>query len=545
MTETLFDPQKRHRGPPHGRASTGLPLDLQVEAVRRLRIMTLVFSMVFLFANFAATALHGNWAFLFGRLQGWLPGTLSISIALLVWAVASSPRLAPLTVMKIGLVWEVVGCYGIAFAENWGVIRGIQYVPGRTAGYGLSWVAVFALFFTIVVPSPPRRAALAAAFGLSSVPVVFTLSMRFGGTEPLPSADKFFFALVFPYLLVLLTTAIGARVVYKLGTDVRRAREMGSYRLVERMGHGGMGEVWRATHRMLARPAAIKIIRGDFLSAGGDFSQAVRRFEAEAQATASLSSPHTVQLYDYGATPDGTFYYVMELLQGMDLENLVGHFGPMPVPRIIAVLQQVCESLREAHAKGLVHRDIKPANIYLSRIGDRCDFVKVLDFGLVKRDRSQATLDTRLTGAGVVGTPAYLPPEMGHGGEVDHRADLYAVGCVGYWLASGRLVFEGRSAMDVASKHLLEKPEPPSARSEMRIPAEFDAVILACLEKEPDRRPRDARRLADLLREVPVEAPWTDAHAEAWWNAHLPDAVAHAGGPPGPPLSQVATLERM
>ena len=242
------------------------------------------------------------------------------------------------------------------------------------------------LAYTVIVPSPPRRALVAALLSVSSVPIVVGLVMAFGPAVPAMDPVGFFFMLVLPYLLVVLMAYVGARVVYGLGAEVTRARELGSYRLEERLGAGGMGEVWRARHRLLARPAAIKLMRPEVLGGSSPERQSElqARFEREAQATASLRSPHTIELYDFGVSDDGAFYYVMELLDGFDLDTLVQKFGPVSEERAAHLLMQVCHSLAEAHEAGLVHRDIKPANVYVCRYGREVDFVKVLDFGLVK-----------------------------------------------------------------------------------------------------------------------------------------------------------------
>ena len=246
----------------------------------------------------------------------------------------------------------------------------------------------------------------------------------------------------------------------RMGRRLREARDLGSYELEERLGEGGMGEVWRAKHRLLARPAAIKLVQPEMLGADGsaDSRLALQRFESEAQATAALTSPHTIRLFDFGATDDGRFYYVMELLDGRDMAALVGEFGPLPVPRVLFLLRQVCHSLAEAHSRGLVHRDIKPANIFVCRMGLDADVVKVLDFGLVQsaeRDPAQDLTQTLATLQGVVGTPAFMAPEMIVGDRaVDHRADLYALGCVAYFLLTGEHVFQGGTHMQSLIDHV-------------------------------------------------------------------------------------------
>ena len=262
----------------------------------------------------------------------------------------------------------------------------------------------------------------------------------------------------------------------------------------------------------------------------------VQRFEREAQATASLSSEHTVDLYDFGVSDDGTFYYIMELLDGLDLDLLVRRFGPLPPSRVVHLLTQVCESLEEAHERGLVHRDVKPANIYVCRSGVRRDFVKVLDFGLVANLRTSAPTELRLTlPEHAIGTPAFMAPEVALGQELDGRSDLYGLGCVAYWLVTGRKVFEGSSVLEVLSKHVSVEPDPPSRHCPGEMPPDLDAVILRCLEKTPDRRPRGAREVAHLLRSVPLADPWTEERAEAWWAEHVPVRPTGPSDVPGDP----------
>jgi serine/threonine-protein kinase len=366
-----------------------------------------------------------------------------------------------------------------------------------------------------------------ALASVSSVPVIIGLMIAVNATSFRIDPAQFFFGLVFPYLLVVCMAYVGARVVYHLGTEVKRARELGSYRLEERLGRGGMGEVWRARHRMLIRPAAVKVIRPALGAASPAASEeAARRFEREAQTIARLRSPHTVELFDFGIAADGAFYYVMELLDGLDAEALVRRFGPIPAPRAINLLQQVCHSLSEAESQRLVHRDIKPANIFLCRYGEDCDFVKVLDFGLAKAidNTPDVPVEAPLTGENIVpGTPAFMAPEQALGqGDLDGRADIYATGCVAYWLLSGHLVFTAGTPMEQLLHHARTPPTPVSARTELPIPPALDRIVLSCLAKDPAHRPQSAQDLSRQLAEVAGAADWTQQQARIWWATHLP-----------------------
>jgi serine/threonine-protein kinase len=279
-----------------------------------------------------------------------------------------------------------------------------------------------------------------------------------------------------------------------------------------------MGEVWRARHRMLAQPAAIKLLGPEAL--GGRASERIRkRFEREARATAMLSSPNTIRLYDFGRTEDGTLYYVMELLDGIDLETLVSEHGPVSAERAIYLLRQVCDSLAEAHNGGLVHRDIKPANIYICRQGTQHDRVKVLDFGLVALREDRSSAGTRLTAEDhITGTPAYMAPETVTGDHpVDHRADIYALGCVAYWLVTGELVFDGDTAVKILYGHVERAPVPPTKRTGVKLPRGFEELILECLRKDPGERPRSAAAIAERLDAHVLADPWNERRASEWW----------------------------
>ena len=303
----------------------------------------------------------------------------------------------------------------------------------------------------------------------------------------------------------------------------KEVRELGSYRLLRRIGEGGMGEVWLAEHRLLARPAAIKLVHGKAIAdeSRDKVAEILAGFEKEARVTANLASPHTVRLFDYGVSRDGVFFYVMELLDGVDLQALVDHWGPQPLGRVVRVLDQVCSSLAEAHDAGLVHLDIKPANVFLCRQGDEADVGKVLDFGLVKvhvEGREDGQLDDL-----VAGTPAYMSPERGLGRtDVDARADLYSVGCLAFWLLTGRTVFDTDQPTVMLRHHVNTPPQRPSEVSARPVPLEMDHLVLQCLAKDPAVRPQDAREMRQLLAEVPIpeDQEWGDREIRAWWAEH-------------------------
>jgi eukaryotic-like serine/threonine-protein kinase len=516
---TLMPPDA---GEPTGRGiSAGFPVDLVSQSAERLRVLTLLYAFIFFMANiFPALLLPDERAQFLGSFLRWGPGVVGISVALVVAAVIQSPRLPLHTAMNLGLAFEVVSSYAIAAAE-FGDPQGI----GEHRGYlGLSWVAVWVLLFTVVVPTSPRRAVVAALASVSSVPVIIGVLIMSGATSVRIDPTRYFFGLVFPYLLVVAMAYVGARVVYHLGTEVKRARELGSYRLEEKLGEGGMGEVWRARHRMLARPAAIKLIRrsGDRDGRAGVSEEALRRFEREAQVIARLRSPHTVELFDFGRAGDGAFYYVMELLDGLDADSLLRRYGPIPPERAIYLLRQVCHSLSEAESCGLVHRDIKPANIFLCRYGEEYDFVKVLDFGIVRAARGSAdTSPVHTRENAVQGTPAFIAPEQAMGTEVDGRADIYSTGCVAYWLLTGQFVFTAETPMALLLQHAQTPPTPPSARTELLIPRALDDLVLSCLAKDPANRPQSAKELSRRLAEVEGASTWTQDRAREWWATHL------------------------
>jgi serine/threonine protein kinase len=310
---------------------------------------------------------------------------------------------------------------------------------------------------------------------------------------------------------------------------ITSANELGSYELIEKLGEGGMGEVWRAEHRLLVRPAAIKLVRPEImgLATERDARAMLGQFEREAQATAVLNSPHTIDVFDFGHTRDGVFYYVMELLTGRDLESLVRDFGALPANRATYLLRQVCHSLAEAHSRGLVHRDVKPANVYVCHMGLDFDFVKVLDFGLVRFSARSTGVTFVPSNPVTSGTPAYMAPEAILGeSPVDARADVYSIGCLAYWMLTGQLVFKADSPMKMLIAHVEQTPMPPSHRTELPIPGALEQIVLACLDKDPDRRPQSAQVLWQSLLDCRNHETWTPEISRRWWEGHLPELIS-------------------
>ncbi len=453
------------------------------------------------------------------------PGTIAHVSALAfisaIWLVCRRGHysLTALELLDVGAV------FGLCAA--WSVFVDAQ-IP-ESIHTGVISYTLTVLARAIVVPSSAGRTLRVTV--LAEIPLLVTggiwVEKRLGlPLSPMESPIVTAVYQILTLLSVLAIATITSRVIYELRQKVREANELGPYVLEEKLGAGGMGEVWRARHRFLVRSAAVKLIRPEPLFSGrADPEVLFRRFEREARATAALRSPHTVQLYDFGQAEDGTLYYVMELLVGVDLEKLVSKFGPIPAERAIHILKQICHSLGEAHQNGLTHRDVKPANVFISGIGTELDFVKVLDFGLVRVQNERPGPDqVKLTAEGPVGgTPAYVAPEVALGeATYDHRVDIYAVGCIGYWLLTGKLVFEATTPMKMLVEHARTPAPRPSTRTELPIPPELEQIIMDCLEKDPARRPGTGSELAQRLSAVPVAQQWTAERAERWWHTHLP-----------------------
>ena len=514
--------------------SRSLPPDLLREASQRIGILSLLGAVLwFLGPLFGHFAIHAQ-----NPASGpWFRIVLPID-AIAVAAIAASLGLYWYTrhhqsskvILDLGLAYMIAISLGIGLMFHIGLLMMRAPSPRPAPLPEISWIGAIILMFAAIVPTPPRKTVIAALIAVSMNPVGMLISRAGGAWDFGPLSN--ILLMHYPDYLLVGAAGVISHVVTQLGRQVTKAREMGSYRLGALLGRGGMGEVYKATHTMLAREAAVKLIRPEALGAGNsDAAQlALRRFAREAEAAANLRSPHTVEVYDFGVTEDQTLYFVMEMLEGMDLESLVRQHGPLPAGRVIYLLRQVCESLEEAHARGLVHRDVKPANIHVGRVGLRHDFVKVLDFGLVKEVARPHNTDTFVTAEGVaLGTPSYMAPELALGEAVDGRADIYALGCVAFFLLTGRLVFESDNTMRIMVKHVEEKPVAPSVRTSLPIPRSLDDAVLGCLAKDPSSRTPSASAFAAALAaaESDVE-PWHEELAAAWWREHTGMVTAEA-----------------
>jgi serine/threonine-protein kinase len=409
-----------------------------------------------------------------------------------------------------------------------------HFAPGGTvlpARLVVSW-GLFAVVYGVFVPNTWRRGAT-----VLSLMVVLPLISEVAAAVHNPVLRPMLGPMLFSTLYALATFAVVALYgCHKLETLRRAAfdaRHVGQYKLVREIGRGGMGEVHLAEHRHLRRPCAVKLIR-----AGHATEAHVARFEREVQSMARLTHPNTVEVYDYGRTDSGTFFYAMEFLPGMTFEELVEAAGPLPPGRVIHLLRQACGALAEAHALGFIHRDVKPANLFVCERGGLHDFVKILDFGIVKdlsvgelptvSDRAGLTAassleppsSVRLTqGGAILGTPAYASPEQVRGEDADARSDVYALGGVAFHLLSGAPAFSARDLFELCIAQLETSPPHPSERN-ADVPADLDAVVMRCLAKDPAERFQSAHELEAALAACAAASPWDSARAAAWWAEH-------------------------
>lgn len=438
--------------------------------------------------------------------------------------------------LDLGIVFQVT----IAFAA--GLLEGSIGRAPDTAVVGLSGIAVWMMLCARMMPKPPLKSALASVLCVGMWPLAYSVDIAVLRLDPMPQHRML--AWILPLSVVAIWTHVVNNRTLRLYVQQQRAEEIGSYVLHKLIDRGGMGEVWLAKHRTLARDAALKLIRPEVLHSNSGRRESLlrKRFEREAQATASLRCPHTVALYDFGLSKDGAFYYVMELIHGIDLQTLVRRYGPLDPSRVVHILCQVSQSLEEAHQSGLVHRDIKPRNILLGRLGLEYDFAKVLDFGLVKSLRPDGVESTATVDGSAIGTPAYMPLEMALGSSsVDGRADLYSLGCTAYFLLTGKTVFDAPNAATFAIAHVSAPVPPMSSRTELTIPLSLDEIIMHLLQKDPAKRISSAKELRHRLLNLPDVPAWPAEAAERWWATHMPGAALDSQSSP----TETETFERL
>jgi serine/threonine-protein kinase len=502
-------------------------------------------------------ALFGRWIFfvsgaflvIFGTIRLLLfpfdPALLFHALATLlagvVWGLGararlSMPAMVLVDVVGTALICTSFGMMTLAYSRSM-MASGLDpapviYVDLLATGYVLMARA-------IAVPGTARRAICVGIAVMVPIELIDVLILSAANLAPRVQMMSFVEGALWKVAAVAMS-AVASRVIFGLREEVSQIRKLGQYTLEKKIGEGGMGIVYRAHHAMLRRPTAIKLLPPE---KAGD--ENISRFEREVQLTAGLSHPNTVAIFDYGRTSEGIFYYAMEYLDGINLDELVTLDGPQPAGRVVHILQQVSGALAEAHDVGLVHRDIKPANIILCERGGMADVAKVVDFGLVKRIHADAndvtmaaTVETTL-----VGTPLYMAPESFSGaGQLDARSDLYALGAVAYLLLTGTPVFRARTVVEACAHHLHTQPEPPSKRLGHFVPPDLERLVLQCLAKSSSDRPESARALRrDLVRCASLDA-WSEADAARWWAGYRRDEAvrgrqAGAGGSTGEVVS--------
>jgi hypothetical protein len=443
---------------------------------------------------------------------------LGVSLALGgTWALVRFARVSPGALVFIDLFsmldQGVAGALILPFTL-------VQFRADLSMVMGLAFVSIVR---AAIVPSTARRTfAITFVSNLPTVVATYVLYARAGAGAPLPPVVAASQVATWALMGTALSTVV-SRVIYGLRQQVRKSARLGQYILEEKIGEGGMGAVFRARHTLLRRPTAVKVLSPERT---GEVSLA--RFEREVQLTSEISHPNIIAVYDYGRSLDGAFYYAMEYLNGFDLQRLVDVDGPQPPGRVVHVLAQAADALAEAHAVGLIHRDVKPGNIVLCEHPRRPDQVKVVDFGLVRQlGNSDPTLSTA---DAIAGTPLYLSPEaITSPNDLDARSDIYALGAVGYFLLTGQAVFQGESVLQVLTQALHQPVESPSDRSGRPVPAQLERVILSCLARERDERPRDASAVKDALIGCSDVTPWTSEDAQNWWSTRA-ERVRKQGG---------------
>ncbi len=496
----------------------------------------------------AATLLSVSFALFFGRAffladvdaDGIVVAFLGLVLVVLVASQALLSSRRPLSLRRLRVVelviFGLVTAFFVTMQYRHLLLRARQDNPTlalATVKSGVLFMFATMSTYGIFIPNTWRRAALVVA-PMALAPVATTLILHLLHPEMFDFTVRVAsFEQVSENVLMLLIGAgasvYGTHVINTLRTEAFEARQLGQYRLRERIGAGGMGEVFLAEHQLLKRPCALKLIRPGSASD----PRAMARFEREVRATARLSHPNTVEIYDYGRTEDGTFYYVMEYLPGLSLADLVERHGPLPAERVIYLLRQACHALQEAHAAGLIHRDIKPANIFAAIRGGRHDVTKLLDFGLVQPAAEASAPSVQLSQEGTIaGSPLYMAPEQAGGSRSpDPRSDLYSLGAVAYFLLTGRAPFQGENAIGVMIAHARDPVTPPS-QVQPGIPDDLERIVLRLLAKDPADRFQDAEGLDEALGTCESALKWTPRQAALWWRSR--DAVPRGEGSVGP-----------
>ena len=423
-----------------------------------------------------------------------------------IWRLPRLPSICPFWVDRVG---TFLTC---AFYAGSGYFQELTGLPGVVAPLAVTHTLVARSVFVPSKPWSTMRIAIVA-----SVPGVVIGAVQIQQlAQRLPEVNVAFSIIMLTlwFVVGIAVSTVNSRVIFGLRTAMKEARKLGQYTLEEKIGAGGMGEVYKASHAFLRRPTAVKLLNPASMDA-----TRVARFEREVQMTARLTHPNTIAIYDYGRTPDGVFYYAMEYLDGLTLDQLIKEDGPQRETRTVHILRQVCASLAEAHDVGLIHRDIKGANVILCERGGMSDVAKVVDFGLVKDLSAMGGADAALSGiSSITGTPLYLSPEaIQNPQKVDARSDIYSVGVLAYHLLTGQHVFDGKNFVDICSKHLHVAPIPPSERVGRAMCPQLEATVLRCLEKDPTKRPATARELLLELSRTHCKDSWTDDEARAWW----------------------------
>ena len=459
------------------------------------------------------------------------------SVYLAVWALCRRERSGRF-VLTTEALGTILGAAGY-------VVMGLS-IPAYASPLGIVAIVLTYNYFgrSVFVPSTAQRTLwIGAAIGLIFVPGVYAM-YRWAPSSPgllqlaldderfVPAAARWSGSSIHAYSVAqaiqgafwwsfsIFVGSIASQVFYGLRREVSKVTKLGQYQLERKLGEGGMGVVYLASHAMLRRPAAVKMLPPDRLGA-----RSLSRFEREVQRTASLSHPNVITVFDYGRTPDDVFYYAMEYVAGATLEDVVEVGGPMPPGRVVHMLRQVAAALAEAHGVGLIHRDVKPANIMLARVLGTPDVVKVLDFGLVKELGGEAP-DAAVSQTGeITGTPQYMSPEAIRGDALDGRADVYALGAVAYFCLTGTPVFQAATVVETCSHHLHSTPDAPSERLGQALAPELEGLVLTCLAKAPGDRPASALALLDALAALDVAA-WTRRDASDWWQQHGPSLEA-------------------